>query len=101
MNIYKEKLRALMNHVGAEKGDLTFFGLFLRDDAPEKWDLVVSAPWLDKGKMKALSDFIDKLASAIGPRQLLSLSRVVTLSAGNPSLDAVLRTVTVNGEARE
>jgi hypothetical protein len=61
----------------------------------------VSAPWLEKGKMKALSEFVKELASAVGEEQLLSLSRVVTLNADDPSLDAVLRAVSVDGEVRE
>jgi hypothetical protein len=101
MNIDKEKLRALMDRIASEKGDFDLFGLFLRDEAPDKWDLVVSAPWLEKGKLKALSEFINELALAIGDQQLLSLSRVVTLNADDPSLDAVLRAVSVDGDVRE
>jgi hypothetical protein len=101
MNIDKQKLRVLMDRIAAEKGEFAFFGLFLRDEAPDKWDLVVSAPWLEKGKMKALSEFVKELASAVGEEQLLSLSRVVTLRADDPSLDAVLRNISVDGDVRE
>jgi hypothetical protein len=101
MNIDKQKLRVLMDRIAAEKGEFAFFGLFLRDEAPDKWDLVVSAPWLEKGKLKALSEFVKELASAVGEEQLLSLSRVVTLNADDPSLDAVLRAVSVDGDVRE
>jgi hypothetical protein len=101
MNLDKQKLRALMDRIAAKKGEFAFFGLFLRDEAPDKWDLVVSAPWLEKGKLKALSEFVEELASAVGEEQLLSLSRVVTLRADDPSLDAVLRHISVDGDVRE
>ena len=96
MNIKIEKLQELMREVAEDKGDFTLFGLFLREEAPDKWDLVVSSPWLEAGKMSALGDFVERLKSAIGEKQLLSISRVVTLAGDDPSLKAVLRTVNVD-----
>jgi hypothetical protein len=51
------KLRKAMRDIAAKKGEFTFFGLLRRADAPGTWDLVVSAPWLGKGKLKALGEF--------------------------------------------
>lgn len=95
MNIDKGKLSQLMDEVSAEKGEFTLFGLFERDEAPDKWELVVSSPWLEEGKLKALGEFVQKLKSAIGRKQMLSLSRVVTLNADEPALEAVLKAVEV------
>lgn len=49
-----------------KKRDFTLFGLFMRADAPGTWDLVVSAPWLEEGKLKALREFAALLAASIG-----------------------------------
>jgi hypothetical protein len=93
MKIDIDKLQELMRRVSAEKGEFTLFGLFMRAEAPDKWDLVLSSPWLERGKMKALAEFVEKLAATIGQDQLPSISRVVTLNASDPALDAVLRAV--------
>ena len=85
-----------MRELSTEKGEFDLFGLFLRTEAPDKWDLVVSSPWLEQGKLKALSEFVEKLNVAIGEEQVLSLSRVVTLNADDPALHAVTRAVKVN-----
>lgn len=99
--IKTEKLRQVMDQVSAEKGDFTLFGLFLSEDSPDKWDLVVSAPWLEAGKLKALSEFVEKLAAIVGQEEVLSLSKIVTLNHDNPSLNAILRTVRVEDQPVE
>lgn len=79
-----------MHLVSAEKGDFVLFGLFLREEASDKWDLVISAPWLEEGKLVALSEFIKRIAPVVGEQELLTLSRVITLNHDDPSLEAIL-----------
>jgi hypothetical protein len=90
-----EKFRKVMNQVSAEKGDFVLFGLFLTKESPDRWDLVVSAPWLENGKLKALGGFAEKLSSVIGPEEVLSLSKIVTLNHDDPSLKAILKAIQV------
>jgi hypothetical protein len=40
-------LRKAMHEIAAKKGDFTLFALFKRADGLGRWDLVVSAPWLE------------------------------------------------------
>jgi hypothetical protein len=95
------KLRRVMEEVSAEKGEFTLFGLFLREEAQDKWDLVVSAQWLEEGKLKALSEFVEKTASIIGEEDFLLLSRIVTLNHDDPNLKRILETVQVDGNPLE
>jgi hypothetical protein len=62
----------------------------MREDSPGQWDLVVSAPWLEEGKLKALGEFVKILVSAIGQDAVLSFSRIVTLNHDEPALQAIL-----------
>jgi hypothetical protein len=96
-----EKLRQVMDQVSAERGDFTLFGLFLSEDSPDKWDLVVSAPWLEEGKLKALKKFVEKLSAIVGQEAVLSLSKIVTLNHDNPLLKAILKAVRVEGRPIE
>ncbi|MEW6210254.1 MAG: hypothetical protein AB1631_17945 [Acidobacteriota bacterium] len=89
-----------MNEVSAEKGEFVLFGLFLREEAQDKWDLVVSAPWLEESKLKGLGEFVKKAASIVGQQELLTLSRIITLNHDDPNLEAILGTVQIeNGPA--
>ena len=58
----------------------------MRTDAPGTWDLVAAAPWLEKGKLKALSEFTQLLTQSIGENTLRQLARVVTISELDPRL---------------
>ena len=84
------RLKRTMREIAAKKDDFTLFGLFMRAAAPGTWDLVVSAPWLEEGKLKALREFTALLAASIGEESLKQLSRVVTLSDKDPALKAVV-----------
>src|ERR1035438_8521788 len=54
-------LRRAMHEIAKRKGDFTLFALFMPADAPlmqagdpGTWDLVVSAPWLERGRLKPM-----------------------------------------------
>ena len=94
--IHIEKFRRVMKDISAERGEFVFFGLFLREEALDEWDLVISAPWLETGKLKALGEFVEKVTTIAGKQELLTLSRIVTLDHNDPNLEAVLKTVQVD-----
>ena len=96
--IHIEKFRRVMEDISAERGEFVFFGLFLREEAPDTWDLVISAPWLETGKLKALGEFVEKVTAIVGKQELLTLSRIVTLNHDDPNLEAVLKTVQVDND---
>lgn len=96
-----KKLQKAMRAIASAKGPFTLFGLFMRADAPGRWDLVVSAPWLEQGKLKALSEFTELLSESIGEKSLKELSRIVTLNSTDPALKAVTSAFAVeDGELR-
>lgn len=86
-----EQLRKVMNEISAEKGEFILFGLFLREEMTDKWDLVIAAPWLEAGRLERLREFVERMAPIVGEDGMLTLSRIVTLNQGDPSLDAILK----------
>ncbi|MBI5789580.1 MAG: hypothetical protein HZA78_12080 [Candidatus Schekmanbacteria bacterium] len=72
-------------NIAREKGDFWLFALFLREDAPNVWDLVVSAPWIkdDYDTLKYLSREINKVLT---DSELLKLSHIAIISEDNPNL---------------
>ena len=95
------KLRKAMRDIGTKKGDFTLFGLFMRADSPATWDLVVSAPWLEQGKLKALGEFTKLLSESIGEESLREFSRIATVSRRDPALHALVSAFSVDdGELR-
>ena len=52
MNQLVEKLASLERDISSEKGDFSLFALFLREDAYDRWDLLVSSPWIEINEKK-------------------------------------------------
>ena len=89
MKALVEKLRTLEREVAEEKGAFLLFALFLREDAPDVWDLLVSAPWIEADKGAALRYLAGKLNLVATPEELTSLSRIVLIDQSNPALGAM------------
>jgi len=96
-----EKLRRAMRDIAAKKGQFTLFALFRREDGPDGWDLVVSAPWLEKGKLKALGEFSEQLKASVGEKQLREISRIATINQDDPALSATLSAIHVEDGVEE
>lgn len=93
----REKLALLEREVSDEKGEFSLFGLFLREDAQDedKWDLLVSALWLDADKKEGLAYLAKEIQKLLEPDELLSISRIVVLERGDPTLEAIHKAVNV------
>ncbi len=94
-------LRKAMDEIAAKKGDFTLFALLMRPDALGQWDLVVSAPWLESGSLKATREFVRMLTRSIGEEFLQQLSRVVALSSDEPRVKFIRQNFPVVEGERE
>jgi hypothetical protein len=88
MNDFVDSFIELERTVAAERGDFALFALLAREDLPDRWDLVVAAPWIDDRR-----GFVEYLVNAIkesmGAERLVELSRIVVM---NPD-DKLVRVV--------
>lgn len=87
--INREKFAQLRDEIIAEKGELSLFALFLREDA-DNWDVVVAAPWLEQDKASALKYLSAKITKALSKSELLDLSRIILLESDDPSVEALV-----------
>lgn len=74
---------------------------YWQEDAPDKWDLVVAAPWINVDKASALKYIALKVQAYLNPDELLKLSRIVIIDDDNPALDAIQRAVHIEHGAVE
>ncbi len=75
-----DKFRVVERTISNERDNFTLFGLFLREDAQDKWDLIVSASWLTGDYFKNLEYITEKLKSQIEPNEMTGISRIILLS---------------------
>jgi hypothetical protein len=84
-----EKLESLEKDIAHEKRDFSLFGLFLREDARDRWDLIVAAPWINADSMEHLKYIADKLKTFLKDRELLLISRIVLLDLNDPIVQTI------------
>ena len=88
------KFAKLESDVAAQRGDFALFALFLREDVPDRWDLIVSAPWVSDQKA-ALGFLVDKIKSDLGQSELTQLSRIVFVDPSDPAVQNLNRSIQV------
>ena len=84
-----EKFRLMEIEISAEKGPFVLFGLFLPEEAPGVWDLLVAAPWIGGRKEEALRYISSKVTASLSQDELLRLSRIIILEPTDPEIAAL------------
>src|SRR3954466_14542756 len=84
-----EKLRGLERTLSEEKGPFNLFALFLREDAPDVWDLVVAAKWIEDDRPAALLDISKRVRAFLRQDEITKISRVVIVERTDPALKAI------------
>lgn len=95
------KFGRLESDVSPAKGDFALFALFLREDLPDRWDLMISAPWASEDEKGALDYLIARIKSDLGPADLTRLSRIVFIDPKDISVQDLNRAVQVEHGAVE
>ena len=91
MNKLVESLLKVEKSLSCEKGAFSLFAAFLREDAPGKWDLVVSAPWVESDKEAALRVISARVREVLKPQELLAISRIVLVESTSSEVVAINR----------
>lgn len=90
-----EKFTELESHIAEEKGDFAFFALFLPEDAPYYWDVMVAAPWAGDDTRSTVDYFVEQIKSRLGAQVLMSLSRIVVIDPQHAAVQALNREIQI------
>ena len=101
MNQFLQKIVTLEREISEEKGTFLLFALFLREDSQDKWDLVVSAEWINENMKDSLSYLSDRIRSSLTEDELLSFSRIVLVDKSHHELDTITRAVSTKHNIAE
>ena len=96
MKTLAEKLRGLEQAIADEKGPFNLFALFLREDAPDVWDLVVAAEWIEEDQSQALAELSKRVRAYLRPDEITRISRVVIVERANPAVKAIASAVSIS-----
>lgn len=81
-----EKLRIEESSISSEKGDFNLFALLLREDSPDRWDLLVAADWIDRDKYNAIHYIASRIQHVLSKKEIVLLSGIVVVEENNPEL---------------
>lgn len=84
MNGVLEKVKKVVLDLEKEHGSILVFALFLRQEPLGKWDIVISAPWLNSNDMESYQIVGSKIQEILPASELLQFSRVVVLDVSDP-----------------
>ena len=84
-----EKLQKVEKELSDSKGQFELFALFLREDAPNKWDLLISADWARENKKDAINCILEEVRKVLSDQELLMLSRLIILDKDDMALKAL------------
>lgn len=90
-----DKFRDLERRIAEAKGDFVLFALFLREDVPDRWDLIVSAPWVGSNKREAVDFFVSQIKLQLGEGDLTNLSRIIVVDPADAAVQALNQTVQI------
>lgn len=84
-----DKLVRLEKHIAAAKGEFVLFAVVQREDAPHRWDLLLSAPWFGPEEKETLDFIVSKLQGTLTPQEMVMLSRIVLFPPTDPRVDEI------------
>lgn len=91
MNVVVDKFKRLEREIATERGEFILFALFAPDKAlADRWDLVVSAPWL-RDRNEGVDLLVHEIKSRLGAEQLIALSRIVVVPPDAPPVHELTR----------
>lgn len=97
-----ENLKSTIKSLEQENGPLLICALFLREDAFEKWDIILAGSWLNPKEMRSYEALSSKLQQFLSDSELVQFSRIVILDQDDPIISFLLELETVkNGGYKE
>lgn len=90
-----DKLVQVEKDISSDKGSFLLFALFLREDAPDLWDLLITANWVEKNKAESLKYISVHLNKYLKPDELIKLSRILPIDSNNPGLKAIHKAIQI------
>ncbi|HKL01762.1 MAG TPA: hypothetical protein VJ943_16030 [Desulfotignum sp.] len=91
-----EKLQIVEKNLSESKGQFELFALFLREDSPDKWDLLISADWARADKKTSINSIIKEIKKVLSDHEMLMLSRIIILDKDEAVVKAIHQAVKVD-----
>ncbi|KPA10912.1 hypothetical protein MHK_008891 [Candidatus Magnetomorum sp. HK-1] len=89
MNKQIKKFQNIEKYLSKAKGKFELFALFLRENAPNKWDLLISSDWARVDKKASIDLIAKEVQKELLEEELLMLSRIIILDKNDDTLSSI------------
>ena len=98
-----DELKKIIHSLETEKkSEFLICAMFLPDEANNKWDLILSATWLNSRELDSYKLISAKLQASLTEAELLQIARIVILDQADPVVKFLQTLETVkNGGYKE
>ena len=94
------KFQKVEESLSKSKGPFELFGLFLREDSPGKWDLLISADWTKFNKMASIKTIAEELRKELTDKEFINISRIIILDEDDEKIKSIRKAARIaNGVA--
>lgn len=93
MNDFVKVLQKIERALSEEKGMFTLFALFVLEETPGNWDLLVAAPWIQKNTAVGHRRIAEELQESLSRQELRKLSNLIIVDQDNRGLADLQRAV--------
>ncbi len=87
------RFQRLEKNLSAEHGPFHFFGLFLRENAPNRWDIVASASWIEASHVSARKLFAHRLQKEFPIDELILVTQIAFVVPEGLQYEAAMRRI--------
>lgn len=101
MNTFVEKLQRIERRLSVERGPFELFAALRPDSSLRRWDLLVTARWLDDWGLTEMRTIASQLNVEFPLPEILKFSRIAIIERDNAGLQAIHSTVQVEHGLRE
>jgi hypothetical protein len=81
----------LADEIEDERGPLTLLALLEREDEQDRWDLIVSAPWIAGVTIENIEYILAKMKQYLSPKERESVANIILLRPDEPTVRTIIK----------
>jgi hypothetical protein len=97
-NELARKIKGAIERAAAKRGGVDFAAVVLRENSPNRWDIVLAAPWLARDERGTLDLFYKQLRRVLKMSEFLQISHIALLDRVDPASDPLPAVVPVGDD---
>ncbi len=90
-----KKLQIVEKILRKSKGNFELFAISLRDNSPNKWDLLISADWARENERESINIIAEELKKVFSSEEFLMLSRIIILDKDDTIQSSTQNAITI------